>query len=252
MLTAVKNYSDAIAFIEQKMVEEGEDFNPDDYMHLLDVRTQAVYRLRTALDYKSLDGFLWPTEPMRGISAYFRDASYAAVFGVGHNAIDIPAYQRTPIRAAADGVVYVAKDNGYGYSYIILAHSNGFMTVYGHMNEILVEEGQIVPDGFVIGLSGGMPGTKGAGYMTTGPHLHFEVLHNGIHVDPMDYLNLSILAEEHVQLLPEKYKAKWEADVAIQQKKERGPLEREASEEEEDFDEMERVFREQVEDSVLQ
>jgi murein DD-endopeptidase MepM/ murein hydrolase activator NlpD len=102
-------------------------------------------------------------------------------------------------------VVYKTKDNGYGYSYVILAHANGYSTVYGHVSEILVEEGDQIVQGQILGLSGGMPGTKGAGYMTTGPHLHFELLKDGSHIDPLNYLPLNVFAVEDLKLLPEKY-----------------------------------------------
>ena len=144
----------------------------------------------------------WPVSPSRGISAYFHDEAYRAVMGMVHQAIDIRALQGTPIHAPADGVVYKTRDNGFGYSYIILAHGGGFMTLYGHVAEIRVIEGEKIKQGQVIGLSGATPGSKGAGLMTTGPHLHFEVLKGGKHVDPLDYLPLSYLP---LNTLPEKY-----------------------------------------------
>jgi murein DD-endopeptidase MepM/ murein hydrolase activator NlpD len=144
----------------------------------------------------------WPVDPSRGITAYFRDESYKAYFGVPHNAIDLRAYQGTMIHAPADGVVYKVRDNGYGYSYLILAHRDNILTVYGHVLEFKVEEGDIVRQGDEIALSGGMPGTLGAGTMTTGPHLHFEVYNNGVHVDPLDYLPVLDLPAEYI---PQKY-----------------------------------------------
>ncbi len=130
----------------------------------------------------------WPINPVQGISAYFMDPSYYAFWGLQHYAIDIPAPQGTPMHAPADGYVAKYSDAGLGYSYILLYHGNGLSTVFGHASACYVAEGSNVKRGDVIGLSGGMPGSRGAGFMTTGPHLHFEVRINGNPVDPMKYL----------------------------------------------------------------
>ena len=130
----------------------------------------------------------WPIDPSRGITATFRDSEYYQMFKMHHNAIDIRAYQGTDVYSAADGYVYKSVDNGLGYSYIIILHRNNLRTVYGHMSSLGVRAGQMVTEGQYIGKSGGMPGTKGAGKMTTGPHLHFEVLDNEVYKDPIEYL----------------------------------------------------------------
>ena len=213
LLNDVKNLSNAVDFIEKKIAEEGADFDPGDYLSLLDYKTQVLYDYRYRSGPVNPDGFDWPVQPDRGLSAYFRDSSYVGVFGVQHNAVDIPIYQGSFVRAAAEGVVYTARDNGYGYSYIILAHAGGLMTVYGHVSSVLVEEGDLINQGSIIALSGGMPGAKGSGYMTTGPHLHFEMLSNGLYVDPLDYLPLEILTEDQISILPEKYFDDWEEAV---------------------------------------
>lgn len=130
----------------------------------------------------------WPINPVQGISAYFMDPSYFSFWGIQHYGIDIPAPQGTPMHAPADGYVAKYSDAGLGYSYILLYHGNGLSTVYGHATACYVAEGANVKRGDVIGLSGGAPGTRGAGWMTTGPHLHLEVRINGNPVDPMNYL----------------------------------------------------------------
>lgn len=130
----------------------------------------------------------WPVTPHLGISAYFEDAGYKKRFGIDHHAVDIPADQGTPIRAPADGTVLVVSMNGLGYSYITLQHADGMQTIYGHVSEALVKEGDIVSFGQVIGRTGGTPGSVGAGLLTTGPHLHFAVKLSGVLVDPLQYL----------------------------------------------------------------
>ncbi|MFH1509056.1 MAG: peptidoglycan DD-metalloendopeptidase family protein [bacterium] len=130
----------------------------------------------------------WPVVPTRGISAYFHDEAYRSYFGVDHYAIDIPTPQGTPIHAPADAIVGRTYDAGYGYSFIVLIHNEQLTTVYGHISSFAVSEGQFVTSGSVIGYSGGTPGTRGAGWRTTGAHLHFEVRINGIPNDPLNYL----------------------------------------------------------------
>jgi murein DD-endopeptidase MepM/ murein hydrolase activator NlpD len=70
----------------------------------------------------------------------------------------------------------------------MIVHADGLSSVYGHVNQISVENEQFVTKGQVIGYSGGMPGTRGAGPLSTGPHLHLEIRLNGVPVDPLNYL----------------------------------------------------------------
>lgn len=211
VLEELKQLASAVAFIELKIEEDGENFDPDKYLSLLDTKTRAVMEFKFDPANLSFDGFQWPVSPERGINAYFHDPGYASHFGVRHNAIDIAAYQGSKVRSASDGVIYTAKDNGFGYSYIVVAHADGFTTTYGHISNILVGVGDNVTAGSVIGLSGGMPGTKGAGYMTTGPHLHFEVMRYGKYVDPLLYMPLGELSFDNIEWLPEKYHELWAA-----------------------------------------
>lgn len=89
----------------------------------------------------------------------------------GYNAVDLAAKVGTPIVAAADGTVTVAKmggwNSGYG-NYVVISHANGTQTLYAHADSVVVSVGQVVGRGETvayIGLTG----------RTTGAHVHFEI-----------------------------------------------------------------------------
>lgn len=136
---------------------------------------------------RSNQTFRWPV--VGKISAGFYNAAYKTFFGVAHKGIDIVVPQGSRVSVAADGVVYLARDGGRtGYSYVLVGHRDGYATLYGHLSSINVSSGQEIAAGHVVGYSGGTPGTYGAGPMTTGAHLHFEVIKGGSHIDPQTIL----------------------------------------------------------------
>jgi murein DD-endopeptidase MepM/ murein hydrolase activator NlpD len=111
-------------------------------------------------------------------------SGYGGRWGTFHYGIDLAAPMHTPEYAAADGVVLRAgAASGFGLAVYIL-HANGDVTVYGHMDEILVEPGDYVDAGETIALLG----NRG---QSTGPHLHFEVHEGGMdgpRVNPLPWL----------------------------------------------------------------
>lgn len=154
------------------------------------VALEQKMRIKLAKSREKLSGtgvFSWPIAKNK-VTAYFRDPDYPFRHIFEHSGIDIRARQGSSVKAALGGYVARAKDAGMGYSYIMIIHDAGLSTVYGHISKIMVQEGTYVSQGQIIGLSGGLPGTPGAGRLSTGPHLHFEVRLNGIPVDPLGYL----------------------------------------------------------------
>ncbi len=129
----------------------------------------------------------WPVDPLEGVSAGFLDDGYEKRFKFKHYGVDIPVLQGSPVHAAASGVVKDVVDHGLGFSYVTLEHPGGYATLYGHLSSLSVQPGQFVAAGDTIGLSGGMPGTPGAGF-STGPHVHFGLYVGGKAVDPSPYL----------------------------------------------------------------
>ncbi len=129
----------------------------------------------------------WPVDPLEGVSATFLDAGYEKRFKFKHFGVDVPTLQGTTVHAAASGIVKDVIDHGLGFSYITIEHPGGYATLYGHMSKFSVKPGQFVAAGDAIGLSGGMPGTPGAGF-STGPHVHFGLYVGGKAVDPTSYL----------------------------------------------------------------
>ncbi|MCQ2173836.1 MAG: M23 family metallopeptidase [Bacteroidales bacterium] len=101
---------------------------------------------------------------------------------VRHNGLDFPVAQGTEVKAAGNGVVtYVAHSNTDDGNVVEITHAGGFVTRYAHLGSIRVSRSRFVRAGDVIGTVG----MSGASYA---PHLHYEIIRNGIVRDPVDYL----------------------------------------------------------------
>lgn len=128
----------------------------------------------------------WPVvDPI--ITATFHDPTYPFRHLFEHSGLDMAIPQGSTLRAAAPGYVAWARTGRSYGNYIMIVHSNGVATLYAHLSQMNVTTDQFVTRGEVIGATGGLPGTPGAG-LSTGPHLHFEVREDGIPVDPYLYL----------------------------------------------------------------
>jgi murein DD-endopeptidase MepM/ murein hydrolase activator NlpD len=130
--------------------------------------------------------FVWPM-PGSFISQGFGPTDLAIEPPYGryahfHTGIDLAAPELTPVLATDDGTVALVGGGDYGYgNYVVLAHREGSVSLYGHLNKALVAPGQLVSQGQPIGL-------EGSSGHSTGPHLHFEVRVNNEPVDPTPYL----------------------------------------------------------------
>lgn len=97
-----------------------------------------------------------------------------------HTGIDIAVWYRTPVAATADGVVIAAGWlGGYGWA-VKIQHAEGWSTIYGHLSRYLVDVGDQIKRGQIIGLSGNSGNS-------TGPHLHYEIRLNDVPIDPWRY-----------------------------------------------------------------
>ena len=125
--------------------------------------------------------FIWPLSGGR-ISSYFgRRKSPTAGASSYHKGLDIATPTGSAVYASSGGVVTSAGWNGgYGYA-VVIRHPDGHSTRYGHLSKILVSVGQSVSQGQTIARSGSTG-------VSTGPHLHFEVIENGTQVDPLRFL----------------------------------------------------------------
>lgn len=98
-----------------------------------------------------------------------------------HYGVDVAAAEGTPIKAAAAGVVVFSNwTNDLGYT-VILYHSNGYFSIYGHNQRNSVTEHQYVRRGDVIGYLGNTGKSEG-------PHLHLEIWREGNPIDPQDLI----------------------------------------------------------------
>ncbi len=161
-----KKYNVAI----NKIIEENSIANPD-FINI----GQDIF----IPDAKPLDifkGFLWPVKTKSVTSGYGwrKDPFYGE--NQFHQGIDVRAHYEW-VRASKYGrVSYAGWLGGYG-KVVVVTHPGGDKTLYGHLSKIVVREGQYVKQGQIIAKSGNTGNS-------TGPHLHFEIIRKGQHINP--------------------------------------------------------------------
>ena len=114
-----------------------------------------------------------------------------------HKGVDLSCKCGVPVYATGDAIVQKTDEGkrrrGYGRQ-VLLNHEFGYQTRYAHLNKILVKEGDRVVRGQIIGEVGSTGGS-------TGPHLHYEVIYMGRHVNPVNYFNRNMTSEEYQTLI---------------------------------------------------
>jgi murein DD-endopeptidase MepM/ murein hydrolase activator NlpD len=112
-----------------------------------------------------------------------------------HRGLDFASSIGTPVYATGDGVVKETRltDKGYGKE-VVIDHGFGYTTRYGHLHEILVDQGQAIKRGKIIG-------TIGNSGKSTGPHLHYEVRENGRAVNPKHYYAEDLSPEQYQEII---------------------------------------------------
>lgn len=112
-----------------------------------------------------------------------------------HTGVDFAMKPGNPIYSTGDGVVESVKFELFGYgNQVVIDHGFGYKTRYAHLKSVGVAEGMKVKMGECIGLSGNSG-------RSSGPHLHYEVLYRGSHVNPANYFDLSITPEEYATMV---------------------------------------------------
>ena len=120
--------------------------------------------------FRVSDAYGWRADPFTGAEAF-------------HRGVDLACPEGTPVLAALGGTVTAARRSGTYGNYLRISHPGGQETVYAHMQYLYVRAGEVVSAGQCLG-------TAGQTGRSTGAHLHFEFLIQGIRYDPAKALGL--------------------------------------------------------------
>ncbi len=157
----------------------------DELLLKLDHRSQQLDVLEELMMSRSLQEEVSPAgRPIKSgwLSSHFGERTDPFTGRLAnHEGVDFAGKEGSDVIAVAAGVVTIAEKR-YGYGNLVeINHGNGYVTRYGHNKEILVSAGQTVKKGETLALMGSTG-------RSTGPHVHFEVLRNGVPVNPAKYI----------------------------------------------------------------
>ena len=161
LLNSVEEMIRAVEFEKKQTLEIADKFSMNAELH------KCIPAIKPTIGNYSIDGFGMRRHPILGIRRF-------------HNGIDINCDTGTQVRSPGDGkVVVVERRSGFGLV-IEIDHGFGYRTIYAHLLKALVTEGENIKRGQPIAKSGNSG-------LSSGPHLHYEVHHDGISLDPTDF-----------------------------------------------------------------
>jgi murein DD-endopeptidase MepM/ murein hydrolase activator NlpD len=156
---------------QQKQIEDGQQIKKD-------------YLNRVTPDREWDGSFAAPAEA--NISDVFgSERIFNGKTSSPHLGLDFRVPSGTPVRAMNDGTVLLARPLYFEGNFVVIDHGQGLLTLYLHLSEFKVEEGERVKRGQIVGLSGGTG-------RATGPHLHVAVRWQGTYLDPAALLGMRL------------------------------------------------------------
>ncbi len=183
-------------------------------LKLKKVGTLAAYRNELDDNYYDERGYnsasstfrRFPIDGKVVISSHFNPTRRHPVTGMvrPHNGTDFAVRVGTPIVSPADGVVEIAKYSRTAGYYIVIRHRGSYSTVYMHNSKLLVKQGDNVKIGQVIARSGNTG-------ISTGPHLHYELRHNG---RPVNAMRVTLPSNEDITIA-KKNRQRFDSNVAL-------------------------------------
>tara|TARA_B100000401_G_C52773872_1_gene704651 strand:- start:2 stop:697 length:696 start_codon:yes stop_codon:yes gene_type:complete len=139
------------------------------------VNDSVLQKFNILEDYEQINRFLPISKPVEGIITRGINST------ISHNGVDIAAVYKSDVRAVQKGIVVLAdKINELGNT-VIISHHENFFSLYAHLDKINVNKRQVVEKKQNIG-------TIGKANNNEGPHLHFEIWHNNVIIDPRNLI----------------------------------------------------------------
>ena len=161
LLNSVEEMIKAVEFEKNQTLEIADKISMNAELY------RCIPAIKPTIGNYSIDGFGMRKHPILGIRKF-------------HHGIDINCDKGTLVRSPGNGkVAVVERRSGFGLV-IEIDHGFGYRTIYAHLSQAMVKEGESIKRGQTLAKSG-------SSGLSSGPHLHYEVHHNGISLDPTDF-----------------------------------------------------------------
>lgn len=171
--------------------------------HQLEVELQSYDEIARMLEQKSI---MWAARPaiqpisnktLTHLHTTFGERRHPVLGYVrDHKGLDFTADVGTPVYATGDGVVETAYFSESFGNVIFIDHNFGYQTRYAHLSRFNVRKGQKIKRGDIIGFVGDTG-------LSRGPHLHYEVLYNGLQINPINFFQRDLSNKEYEKLVEE-------------------------------------------------